>query len=456
MRKYSLLAVLAPLLLSACYGDHNGNYGYNGYSGPAANLQVQHASPDAPALIVLVDGQQQFDELHYGEGTGELQIPAGSHTLSIQALTAGGPVTVIAPASVNFAQNNDYVVIALGPYASLSTSTYSHALSTVAPTATRIQIVHAAPAAPAVAVYLTAPAADLSSSTPLGSGSLAFMGAIGPNDVPSGSYEIRLTPAGSTTPVLFDSGTITLSGGSDFVVTLLQNVGPGTAPIVLGTVDSFGDNATLFDVSTPATVRVVNASPDAPALDVSAINSSDLAIEIGAQLAYEGFTPYQPLPPTNYTIQFSPVSNVNQIVTSLPLTLNAGSQQTIYALGLYASLGTQVTWDDRRRIATGAKLRIFQALPDVAFVDIYLTPPGAGIASMAPTFAGMPFAADTGFQQFAAGSYDLTVTTAGTQNILIGPTTLNVINTGLYTVVARDAPGGGAPDGLILMDDFAP
>jgi hypothetical protein len=123
---------------------------------------------------------------------------------------------------------------------------------------------------------------------------------------------------------------------------------------------------------------------------------------------------------------------------------------------MYASLGTQVTGDDRRRIATGAKLRIFQALPDVAFVDIYLTAPGAGIASMAPTFAGVPFAADTGFQQFAAGSYDLTVTTGGTQNILIGPTTLNVINTGLYTVVARDAPGGGAPDGLILMDDFAP
>jgi hypothetical protein len=456
MRKYSLLAVVAPLLLSACYDDHNGYGGYNGYSGPSANFQVQHASPDAPALIVLVDGQQWFDELHYGEGTGELQIPAGSHTVSIQAQTPSGPVTVIAPATVNIAQNNDYVVVAEGPYASISASTYTHALSTVAPTATRLQFVHAAPAQPALAVYLTAPAANLSSSAPLGSGSLAFMGAIGPNDVPSGAYEIRITPAGATTPVLFDSGTITLTGGADFVVTLLQNVGPGTAPIVLGTFDSNGDNSTLFDVSTPATVRVVNASPDAPALDVSAINSSSLAFEIGAQLAYEGFTSYEPLAPSNYTIQFSPASNVNQIVTSLPLTLNAGSQQTLYALGPYASIGTQVTWDDRRRIATGAKLRIFQALPDVPFVDIYLTAPGAGIASTAPTFAAVPFTGDTGFQQFAAGSYDLTITAAGTQNILIGPTTLNVINTGIYTAVARDAPGGGAPGGLILMDDFAP
>jgi hypothetical protein len=315
--------------------------------------------------------------------------------------------------------------------------------------------VHAAPAAPAVAVYLTAPAADLSSSTPLGTGILAFMGAIGPNDVPSGAYEIRLTPAGSTTPVLFDSGTITLSGGSDYVVTLLQNVGPGTAPVVLATVDSFGDNQTLFDISTPAMVRYVNASPDSPPLSV--IYNGHTGTPLAPMLAYESFTPYGPLTPGAYTFAIIPTgNNPPPAAISLPLTLNAGDQQTIYALGLYASLGTQVTFDDRRRIATGAKLRIFQALPDAAFVDIYLTAPGAGIASMAPTFAGMPFAADTGFQQFAAGSYDLTVTSAGTQNILIGPTTLNVIDTGLYTVVARDAPGGGAPDGLILMDDFAP
>jgi hypothetical protein len=272
--------------------------------------------------------------------------------------------------------------------------------------------------------------------------------------VPSGSYEIRITPAGSSTPVLFDSGTITLSGGSDFVVTLLQNVGPGTAPVVLGTVDAFGDNSTLFDISTPATVRYVNASPDSPPLSVIANGNS--GTPLATMLAYESFTPYGPLTAGAYTFAITPASNTAQVVTSLPLTLNAGSQQTIYALGLYASLGTQVTFDDRRRVATAAKLRIVQALPDAAFVDIYLTAPGAGIASMAPTFAGVPFAADTGFQQFAAGSYDLTITTAGTQNILIGPTTLNVINTGIYTAVARDAPGGGAPDGLILMDDFAP
>jgi hypothetical protein len=456
MRKYALMA-MAPLLLSACYDDHN----YGGISGPSANFQVIHASPDTPSLTVLIDGQPLFGDLHYGEGTGELQVTAGSHTLSMQAETPTGAVTVIPTTTINFAQGNDYVVAAEGPYASIGSDVFPHALSTVDPSATRIQVLNAAPTEPSIAVYLTAPGADLTASTPLGAGSLAFMGATAPADVTSGSYEIRITAAGTTTPVLFDSGAITLIGGTDLVITALQNVGPGTAPVVLGLTDAFGNDSTLFDISTPATLRVVNASPNSPPLSVTVFDNSGplvpaVGVVIGAPLAYESFTQYESQAPGNYTIQFTPASNVNQTVTSLPLTLNAGTQQTIYALGAYATLGTEATFDNRRRVATGAKLRLVQASPAAGFVDVYLTAPGAGIASMAPAIVGIPFGGDTGFQQVVAGSYDLTITTAGTQTVLAGPTTISVSNTGIYTIASRDAPGGGAPFGLILMDDFAP
>ena len=450
MSKHSLLAVLAPLLLSACYDDNN--YGGNGYSGPTANFQFLHASPDSPSLSLLIDGQVWIDSLHYGDGTGEIQIPSGSHTVSVQASTPGGPVTVIAPATFDFQQNNDYVMAAEGPYASISAAVFPHMLSTVDSASTRIQFLHAAPSAPAIAVYLTAPGAPLASSTPLGSGSIAFKGATDPSDVPAGTYEIRITPAGATTPVLFDSGSFSLFGGTDVVIAALQNVGPGTSSIVLSLVDSFDNELTLFDVSTPSNVRVVNASPDAPPLDV--ISNGNTASPLVSSLAFESFTPYLSLTPGSYTFTVTPASNTSQVLSTQALTLNAGSEQTIYALGMYASLGTEVTSDNRRRVATAAKLRIIQGSPGASFVDVYLTAPGSGIASMVPTFVGIPFAGDTGFEQFAAGSYDLTVTTSGTQTILIGPTTVTITNTGLYTAVARDAPGGGAPYGLILMDDL--
>ncbi len=449
MRKYSLLA-MAPLLLSGCYDDHN----YGGISGPSANFQVIHASPDTPSLTVLIDGQPLFGDLHYGEGTGELQVTAGSHTLSMQAETPTGAVTVIPATAINFAQGNDYVVAAEGAYASIGTAVFPHALSTVDPSATRVQVLNAAPTEPSIAVYLTAPGADLTASTPLGTGSLAFMGATAPADVTSGSYEIRITAAGTTTPVLFDSGAIALSGGTDLVITALQNVGPGTAPVVLGLTDAFGNDATLFDISTPATLRVVNASPDSPPLSV--VSNGNTAAPLVAGLAFESFTPYGALTPGPYTFTLTPASNTSQVIATEVLALNPGTQQTIYALGAYATLGTEATFDNRRRVATGAKLRLVQASPAAGFVDVYLTAPGAGIASMAPAIVGIPFGGDTGFQQVVAGSYDLTITTAGTQTVLAGPTTISVINTGIYTIASRDAPGGGAPFGLILMDDFAP
>jgi hypothetical protein len=66
----------------------------------------------------------------------------------------------------------------------------------------------------------------------------------------------------------------------------------------------------------------------------------------------------------------------------------------------------------------------------------------------------MPFATDTGFVSYVQGSYDLTVTPAGSMTPIIGPVPVTLHDGGVYTAVARDAPGGGAPYGLIELDSF--
>ena len=50
--------------------------------------------------------------------------------------------------------------------------------------------------------------------------------------VPAGDYQIRITPAGSTATVVFDSGTIALPGGADLMVLAVDTTGPG-APVQL-------------------------------------------------------------------------------------------------------------------------------------------------------------------------------------------------------------------------------
>ncbi len=450
-RTTRLLTALAPLLLAACYDDNHGYPGPTELQGPAASLQFVHASPDAPPVRVLVDGSNFIGRLDYGQGTGEQQLPAGNHTIEVQALTPGTPTTVIGPTTLMLTASTDTVVAAEGPVASLTAQSFAHDLAIVGSAMTQVQVLHAAPNAPSVSVFVTAPGADLAASSPLGT--LSFQGALGPTQIPSGAYEIRVTPGGATTPVLFDSGTISLAGGADLVISALQNEGPGTAPIVLGVVDAFGNSSQLLDVATPANVRVVHDSPNAP--PISVIVNGAVTTPLVPSLGYEAFTPYESLTAGNVNFEITPASNTGSVLVNKTLNLQPGTVHSIYAVGDLASLQTLITRDDDRRYATQAKLRIIHGSPSAGLVDVYLTTPGTSIASAAPTYGAVPFLTDTGFVSYAAGSYTLTITPAGSKTPAIGPLNVELANAGIYTAVARDAAGGGSPLGLILLDDFA-
>jgi hypothetical protein len=443
---YRLLLAWVPLVFAACHNDD---------SSPPPQVQVVHASPDAPAVNVLIDGSPAVQNLDFGHGTGYVTQTATSHTIEVQAQTPGTATTVIGPTSLTLDANTITTIVAEGPVASLGPVVFTRPEADVPANSTRVAVLHAAPNAPSVSVWVTAPGADLSSTQPLGT--FAFQGSLPPATVPAGPYEIRVTPGGAATPVLFDSGTITLAGGADLVVAALENTGPGSAPITLGVVDSKGNNALLVDVSTPADVRIVHDSPDAPA--VSVIANDDVTSPVVPSLSYENAFPslstYASLPAATYAIAVTPASNPSDAVISASLPLAAGSVQSVYAVGLLANISALVTSDDDRRLATQAKLRIIHGSPTAGPVDIYLTAPGAGIASATPAYTNVAFKDDTGFVSYAAGTYDVTVTPTGSKTPAIGPASVTLKNTGIYTAVARDAAGGGVPLGLILLDDFA-
>jgi hypothetical protein len=459
-RTLRLLTVLAPLLLVAC--DVGDRYPYSGPvappgppPGPQAHLQLLNASPDAPPVNVLIDDSVAVPYLDYGQGTGEQILDATTtHTIAVQILTPGAPTTVIGPTTLSLQANMDYMVVAEGLEAHIAAVTFPHALVVVPATATQVQVLHAAPAAGSLDVYVTAPGASLASSTPFGAG-LAFQGSAGPTQLPAGQYEIRVTAAGNAAHLYLDSGTVTLQGGDDLVIAALQNTGPGSAPITLSVTDAYGNNSQLLDVNTPASLRAIHDVPNAQPINVLATNrSTSAASALGPTLSFAEFSPYESLTPAAYGIAFTLASNASDILVSQNLGLTAGSVQSVYAVGLLATIHTLVTRDDDRRYATQAKLRLIHGSPSAGPVDIYLTAPGANIATSIPSYANVSFGSDSGFVSYAGGSYDLVITPAGSKTPLIGPTAVTLNDDGIYTAVARDPLSGSMQYGLILLDDF--
>lgn len=432
----------------------------------ASAVSVLHASPDAPDVNILVDGATAVTGLAFGQGTGQVNLATGAHTFAVKAQLPGGALATVIPAtgtslSQTLAADTQYIIIAEDTVANIGAQVFTRPLAPVASGQARVQVFHAAPAAPAVDVYVTAPGAGVAAQSPLGS--FAFKETLGPVSVPAGSYEIYVTLSGTKT-VVFDSGPVPLAAGADLLVAAEQNTGPGSAPIFLAVTDSSGSNSALLDASTPANVRVIHASPDAPAVSVYA--NSSFTSPLVPCLAFPGYvgaqaatcpasTPYVPVFPVASlaSVQVTPYGNTGVIAIDAPLTLAAGKRYSVYAVGNLASIAPLVLVDDTRRLATAAKLRLVHASPTAGNVDIYLTPT-ASIAGAAPALSNVPFKADSGFLQVAAGSWYVTITPAGSTMPAIGPLAVTLANAGIYTAVAVDHVGGGAPLGVITLDDF--
>ncbi len=451
MKKLTPWMLVAFLGMVGCSSDSDNDQDEVEPPAPVAmtKIQVVHASPDAPLVDLILDGTEIAADVDYKQATAVAEIEAGTHTAEVKAILPDGTtVDGFDPVTADLTQDLIYSVLAVNDTENLEPLILTRPDQAVAATDTRVQIVHAAPQAPMVDVYVTEPDADLSQSSALVTAE--FKDSLDATTVTAGDYQIRITLAGDSDSVVYDSGSIALAGGADLLVAAVENTGPGEQPVNLLIVDANGASE-LLDAATPAELRVVHASADAPAVDIVANNNFEAPLI--EDLAFTEFAGYVDLAADSYNVKVVAAGTETAVIDS-DLELAAGTAYNVIAANELASIEPLVLTADNRRVATESKLRIVHASPTAANVDIYLVEVGTDITTVTPTLADVAFLADTDFLSVAPGTYEVIVTATGSTDAAIGPLTISLDAAGIYTAIARDGEGGGAPLGLILLDDF--
>jgi hypothetical protein len=216
LSRFSFFAISAAALVLAGCGSSSEE--------DAARLRVLHGSPNAPAVDVLVDNSVRLTNVPYRTASGYLDVTAGSRNIKVNAT---GATTSVIDANVSLAKDTDTTVIATNVLASIEPLVLTDNNTAPAAGQIKLRLVHAAPGAGNVDIYVTAPDANLATTTPTLS-NIPFKGVSSYLSVPAGTYRVRITGAGSK-DVAIDSGSLALSVGQIRTAVALGNPGTGQA-----------------------------------------------------------------------------------------------------------------------------------------------------------------------------------------------------------------------------------
>jgi hypothetical protein len=159
-----------------------------------ARVRVVHASPDAPAVDILVDDSlRAFSDVAFGDVTDYAEVPANVYNVKVPP--AGGMADdAVIEADLNLFFNTDYTVVALDFLDSISPIVLIDDNGSVPFRSSKIRFVHASPDAPAVDIKII--------DGPFLFQDVAFTEYGDYVTIPSGIYSLEVRVAGTDTVAL--------------------------------------------------------------------------------------------------------------------------------------------------------------------------------------------------------------------------------------------------------------
>jgi hypothetical protein len=429
-----LLVAVCAFALAGCKKILNG-----GSDEAQFHIRMVNTIEDSPTVQYSVDSTVISTATYLGNTSLAVAHP-GDHTINFAYLPAASlnssdstaAVAIGGSFSQSWSQDRDYTIFAYGKMNDPKTFVMDEPSNkdAVADDFIEYQFVNAAPNAPSVDVYVTAPEGQITS--PQKVGTIAFGEKTSPatlklfrradvTDTTAAltvafTIELRDPASGA---VLFNSGAQSLTEKTRLLFGFVNNIGPGPSKVrMLG----LGDN-TVGAVSTTdgAAVRAVHVSADSPPFDI--FRDSTLSVPVARNLAFRDVSSYTPVPTGDVDLIAMPASSASVVILFVEEFSAANNgNYSAYCAGPLGSTDAMVILDDHRTVPTQSKFRFLNVAPSQSgqdALDVYVTLPGQVIDFNAST---------------SATTDDATTFKRGTISYLGAPTDYAVLRPGTYQV----------------------
>ena len=404
-----------------------------------ATLRIIHASPDAPAVDVLVDGQPLLENVKPDSASEYQAISPEKHR--VQIVPAGQTAdAALVDEEIDAAPGAAYIAAVYGRLNDLQGAIIDVDLSEIEPGHARVRLLNFSPDTGNV---------DLAET----GGDVWF------DDVALGEVtDYRdVTPGGISAD---------LRGDDDRVLQTIPELGFAEARVydvvVLGQVAD--DSLTVVNLATrvsppctevlgitgapeDACVRLVHAAPDAPAVDAY-LNDAQVA----ADLSFGTATEYAAVPSGGGrgVRVVAAGGDTEESILDGSFDLDPGQAYEILVQGSGTDLGFNITGVDLRPVAEGqARLRVIHASPDAGAVNIGVEGDDANL------FEGVDFGSATDYVILDAGDYPIEVR-PGSDDMTVAlrsETTLDAAT--VYDLVAIGRPDDRSLNLLVLTAPVA-
>ncbi len=191
-----------------------------------------------------------------------------------------------------------------------------------------------------------------------------------------------------------------------------------------------------------AQVRIVHASPDAPAVDIY-LNGKKAV----SNLAYQRTTDYLRVRPGRYRVRVTPAGAApEKAVIDAQVTLRGNQAYTVAAVGKLSQIRPLVLMDQLRPAAEGqAQIRVIHASPDTPAVDVAVTDGPVLIRNLS-------FPNTSQYVPVRPGTYSLEVRPAGTTNVALAVPNFRASAGTSYTIFAMGESGAGTLQAVPFVD----